>query len=82
MHFLRLNISVRLWWERQIFRLRKLPIVYRILILLSILCVILFVPNPFASQYKQLPLNQNVQWKNIEELYKIKNQVCLFVLRI
>jgi hypothetical protein len=70
-----LQPSVRLWWRRQVFYLRRLPFKWFVLVLICILLLITNVPNPFSSKYTRISIIQDEQWDNINELIQIKEQV-------
>jgi hypothetical protein len=68
---------MRLWWRRQTFRLRQLPSIWFFLIFICILCLIILVPNPFSARYRRIPIEQNVYWNSVDELWKAKEEVRL-----
>jgi hypothetical protein len=70
---------VRLWWRRQVFRLRQLSSIWLVLIIICILCLITITPNPFSAQYSRIPIDQDVHWNNVDELLKVKDQVRLLI---
>jgi hypothetical protein len=76
MSFLHHKSPIRLWWRRHIFHLRQMSPIKFTFIFICILLLMIILPNPFSSQYQSLPLNQDAHWNTIDELLKIKEQVC------
>jgi hypothetical protein len=69
---------MRLWWRRQAFYLRQWSSIKLILVFICILSlIIIIISNLFSAQYNQLSINQDAHWNNIDELLKIKEEVCL-----
>lgn len=67
------QISVlRLWWRRQSFIIRHLPLRCILFVFLVLLFLITISPNPFSSEYSSIHIVQNVDWENIDELLKTK----------
>ncbi len=75
MHFSYHKSPIKLWWRRQVFRLRRFSPIWFILTIISILFLLIFVPNPFSARYTRIPRNQDVEWNNVNEILQIKEQV-------
>lgn len=71
MHLFQVRAHARLWWRRQVFRMRRWSHVW----LISALICILIAPSLFSSRYNPIPLNQDVSWDSIGELWQMKEKV-------
>ena len=79
MRVLHLKSPIGRWWRRQMFRLRQISSIKLTLAFICLLSLIIILPNPFSCYYSPLPLNQDAEWDNIEELWTMKEQVCRFI---
>ncbi|CAF2488371.1 unnamed protein product [Rotaria sp. Silwood2] len=75
MHFSKHKLPIRLWWRRQLFRLRRVSRMWFVIVFICTLFLIIMVPNPFSAQYSRIPIDQDVHWKNVKEILEVKAQV-------
>ena len=69
--------SKLVWLQFRLFA-RRLPWVRITLIVNFLLFVIRNVPNPFSSDYEKLLPNQQIDWRDVDDVLKMKNQVEIF----
>jgi hypothetical protein len=72
------SFSLRRWWRRHAFYLRRLSVKWIVFVCVCMIVLIRTIPNPFSSEYERIFIDQNVQWNRIGELLKTKETVNCF----